>query len=84
MESRDGIAKAQDAQARTRSGTLVAVVIFIAAYAIFILRYQHLGLALGWMPSAMIGWAFGWVAYQFPWIADVVAIVLELIAMAVG
>ena len=82
MEPNDGASKVQDAQAR--SCALVATIMFIAAYAIFIFRYDHMGLALGWMPSAIISWAFGWMAYQFPWIGDAIAILLELIAVAIG
>jgi len=36
------------------------------------------------MPSTIIGAAFGWIAYCFPWIGDIVAILLELITAAIS
>ncbi len=80
METERSVVEAQDVQARKKSGWLTAIAVFIAAYAIFILGYDHLGLALGWLPSTIVSAASGWIAYQFPWIGDVVAVLLELVA----
>jgi hypothetical protein len=70
----------QDTRIRKRSGWLVAVTVFLAAYAISVANFQYWGLALGWLPSTFLAAAFGWIAYGFPWLIDVVAILLELLA----
>ena len=84
MESKDDGTAKQDTTSRTGSGLLTGIFFFGVAYALFAYSYDHWGLALGWMPSTIIGAAFGWVAYCFPWIGDIVAILLELIAAAIG
>lgn len=73
-------AQEQDTRIRKRSGWLVAVIVFLVAYAIFAASFQYWGLALGWLPSTFLAVAFGWIAYCFPWLIDVVAILLELLA----
>ena len=83
-DTKDDISDAQEARGRRTSGTLVTVLVFVVAYALFIFNFEHLGLALGWLPSGMIAAALGWVAYCFPWIGDVVAILLELLAAFAG
>ena len=57
---------------------------FVVAYAIFVVSYDHWGLSLGWMPSTIVAAAVGRIAYCFPWIVDVVAILLELIGAVIG
>jgi hypothetical protein len=84
MAPRNGIAAAQDAQARKTSGCLVATVVFVLAYGIFVVRYDHWGLALGWLPSTIVAATFGWISYCFPWIGDALAILLELVAAFLG
>jgi hypothetical protein len=58
----------------------VAVIVFLIVYAISVASFQYWGLALGWLPSSMVAAAFGWIAYCFPWLIDVLAILLELLA----
>jgi len=77
----DNIADAQEAQRRKRYGVVVAVLVFLVAYAIFVFNFDHLGLALGWLPSGMIAAAFGWIVYCFPWIGDAIALLLDLAAL---
>jgi hypothetical protein len=71
-------ATAEQARRRKASGILVAILVFVVAYAVFVIRFDHWGLALGWMPSTIVAAAFGWIAYCFPWIGEVVALLLEL------
>jgi hypothetical protein len=79
MEPSDDITKARDARMRKRSGWLVATIVFMLAYAIFISSDDYWGLALGWFPSTFVAAAFGWLAYCFPWLIDAFAILLDLI-----
>jgi integral membrane sensor domain MASE1 len=83
MEPKD-TTTTQDVSRRKRSGWFIGTGVFVVAYAIFVLSYDHWGLALGWMPSTIIAAAFGRLAYCFPWIVDVVAILLELIGAVIG
>ena len=84
MEPKDDATTTQDVSRRKHSGWLIGTGVFVVAYAIFVVSYDHWGLALGWMPSTIIAAAFGRIAYCFPWIVDVVAILLELIGAAIG
>lgn len=68
-----------DEEKRKRSGWLVAISIFILTYAILAFHGDGWGLALGWLPSTLIASAFGWIVYCFPWLLDIVAILLELL-----
>ena len=68
-----------DEEKRKRSGWLVAIGVFILMYAIFALHGDGWGLALGWLPSTLVASAFGWIVYCFPWLLDIVAILLELL-----
>jgi hypothetical protein len=79
MESKDDGTAEQDTPTRTGSGWPTGIFFFLVAYALFAHRYDQWGIALGWMPSTIIGAAFGWIAYCFPWIDYVVAILLEVI-----
>jgi integral membrane sensor domain MASE1 len=83
MEPKD-TTTTQDVSRRKRSGWFIGTDVFVVAYAIFVLSYDYWGLALGWMPSTIIAAAFGRLAYCFPWIVDVVAILLELIGTVIG
>ena len=84
MVSKNDVTTKQDIRPRIGSGWLTGIFFFVVAYALFVLRYDHWGLALGWMPSTIIGAAFGWIAYCFPWIGDVVVVLLELIVAVIG
>ena len=79
MEFKDDGATKQNTATRTGSSFLTGIFFFVVAYVLFAHSYDHWGLALGWMPSTIIGAAFGWIAYCFPWIGDIVAMLLELI-----
>jgi len=85
MAPKDEIAKARDTEARKqRSGALAATLVFIVAYAIFVISYGHWGLALGWLLSTVIAAAFGWICYCFPWIGEAVVLLLELVTIFLG
>jgi hypothetical protein len=84
MEPKDDATNTQDVSRRKRSGWLIGSGVFVVAYLTFVLSYEHWGLALGWMPSTIIAAAFGRIAYCFPWIGDIVAILLELVAAAIS
>jgi hypothetical protein len=71
MESKDDGTAKQDTPTRDDSGLLTGIFFFGVAYALFAHSYDQWGLALGWMPSTIIGAAFGWIAYCFPWIGDI-------------
>ena len=79
MGSKDDGATKQDMTTRTGSGLLTSIFFFVVAYVLFAHSYDHWGLTLGWVPSTIIGAAFGRIAYCFPWIGDIVAILLEAI-----
>ena len=80
METDADVAKAQDLRVRKRAGWLVAVIVFLGVYAICVAGFQGWGWALGWLPSTFLAAALGWIAYCFPWLLDVVAVLLELLA----
>ena len=84
MESKDDGTAKQDTTTRTGSGLLTGIFVFVVAYVLVALCCDHWGLALGWIPSTVIGAAFGWFAYCFPWIGDVVVMLLELIGAFIG
>jgi hypothetical protein len=79
MEPDANMAKAQDQDARKRSGWTAATIAFGAAYAIFIFSFGYWGLALGWLPSTMIAAACGWITYCFPWWIEAIGLLLELL-----
>ena len=82
---KEDIAKAQDTGTRKqRSGALIATIVFLVAYGIFVISYGHWGLALGWLPSTVVAAAFGWFGYCFPWIGEAIVLLLELIAICLG
>ena len=84
METEAEVEKARDLRMRKRSGWLVATFVFVVAYAIFIASLHTWGLALGWLPSISLAAAFGWLAYCFPWLLDVVALLIELLGAILG
>lgn len=74
-------ANAQETRRRRRSGILVALLVFAVAYLLFVVRFEHWGLALGWMPSTVIAAAFGWFGYCFPWIGDAIVILWDVLCL---
>jgi hypothetical protein len=84
METEAEVEKARDLQVRKRSGWLVAAFVFVVAYAISVASFDTWGLALGWLPSTFVAAAFGWLGYCFPWLIDVVAILIELLGAIFG
>ena len=76
--------QAQDIRRRKGAGWFAAVVVFALAYLISIASFHDGGLALGWLPSAFLAAAVGWITYCFPWLIDVVAFLLELLVAALG
>ena len=82
MEPGADITKAQEQEnrVRKRSGWLVAVIVFLAVYAICVASFEHWGLALGWLPSGLVAAAFGWIVYCLPWLLDVIVVLIELLA----
>ena len=83
METDADVEKARDLRVRKRSGWLMAVIVFLVVYAICAASFHTWGLALGWVPSTFVAAAFGWLCYCFPWLIDVVAILIDLLA-AIG
>ncbi len=81
MESKDDGTAVQGISRRKRSGWFTGTIAFLVAYAIFVLSYDHWGLALGWMPSTIIAAAFGRIGYCFPWIIDAVAILFDVLGL---
>lgn len=75
MEPNIEIAKDQERKTpiRKRTGWLVAVIVFLAMYAVAISSDHTWGLELGWLPSTFLAAVFGWTAYSFPWLFSVVA-----------
>lgn len=83
MEPSIEIAKAQERETRIRkrTGWLVAVIVFLATYAVAISSDPNWGLALGWLPSAFLAAALGWTVYCVPWIFGAVAALLALLGL---
>jgi hypothetical protein len=84
MEIDADVEKARDLRVRKRSGWLVAAFVFVVAYAISVVSFDTWGLALGWLPSTVVAAAFGWLGYCFPWLIDMVAILIDLLAAIIG
>lgn len=80
METDADVAKAHDLRARKQSGWLVAVIVFLGIYAICVASFPVWGWALGWLPSTFLAASLGWIAYGLPWLLDVAAVLLELLA----
>ena len=80
MEASADTTKAQNLKVRKRSGWTVAVIVFLAMYAVAIISDHTWCLALGWLPAAFLAASFGWLAYCLPWLIDVVAVLLEQLA----
>jgi hypothetical protein len=79
MEARVETTEAKEKEARNQksSGWVMTVLVFVVTYAIIVASYGTWGLALGWLPSGFIAAAFGWLAYCFPWLLDVVGLLIE-------
>jgi hypothetical protein len=65
-------------QRRWVSTRIVAFHVFAVTYVVFVVRFDHWGLALGWMPATIIAAAFGWFGYFLPWIGEVIAILWDV------
>jgi hypothetical protein len=83
METEAEVENARD-QERKRSEWLAAAFVFVVAYAISIASLHTWGLVLGWLPSVSLAAAFGWLVYCFPWLLDVVALLIELLGAIFG
>jgi hypothetical protein len=84
MAPNDIDTKAHDATRRKRGAGVVAAIVFMVVFAAFVFRFEHWGLALGWFPAATVAAAFGRIAYCFPWVVDILAILLDLIVACIG
>jgi len=80
-QTAEAAASEKEGRRRFASGLIVAFHVFIVAYAVFAVSFDHWGLALGWMPSTIIAAAFGWFGYCLPWIGDAIAILWELLSL---
>ncbi|MBR1270197.1 hypothetical protein JQ629_22220 [Bradyrhizobium sp. AUGA SZCCT0222] len=83
MEPNIEIAKAQERETRIRkrTGWLVAVIVFLAMYAVAASSDHTWGLALGWLPSAFLAAPLGWTVYCVPWIFSVIAALIALLGL---
>lgn len=77
----DDFANLQEGQQCWVSALLVAAHVFVVTSVVFIVRFDHWGLALGWMPATVIAAAFGWFGYCHPWIGQAIAILWEMISI---
>jgi hypothetical protein len=75
-----GVANDRETRRRLGSGLVVAFHVFLVAYAVFVVSFDHWGPALGWMPSTIIAAAFGWFGYCFPWIGDAIVILWDVLS----
>jgi hypothetical protein len=79
--TKDNAANEKEGRRRLGSGLIVAFHVFLVAYAVFVVSFNHWGLALGWMPSTVIAAAFGWFGYLLPWIGDAIVILWEVLSL---
>ena len=77
----DGVAMANESQRRLVSGLLVAAIAFLLAYVFFAATFDRWGTTIGWMPSSAIAAAFGWIGHCFPWIGDVITVLIDLLSL---
>jgi len=77
----DDVANEKEGRRRLASGLIVAFHVFLVAYAVFAVSFDHWGPTLGWMPATVIAAAFGWFGYCLPWIGDAIAALWEVLSL---
>ena len=79
--TKDDAANAPETGRRWSSGLVVALLVFVVAYAVLATTFGHWGLVLGWLPASTIAAALGWIGYCFPWIGEAIAILWDLLSL---
>jgi hypothetical protein len=68
----------QNAEERKIAGQVGAFVAFVVTYGLLIARYDLWGLALGWLPAALVATIAGYFFYRVWWLGYIIALVLSL------
>ena len=77
-------AQAQDIRRGKGAGLFAAVVVFALSYALLAAGSHGWELAQGLLSATSLSAAFGWIAYCFPWLIDVVAFLAEVLVAVLG
>jgi len=83
-DSKKSHEQAHDVRSGIAAGLLAAVVVFALTYALLAAGSHGWELARGLLSATSLSAAFGWIAYCFPWLIDVVAFLAEVLVAVLG